>query len=42
MSPDDIRYRRCAANVDGPWQDLGIESGLIQRCREAWSIPFAE
>ncbi len=29
-----------AKDIEGAWQDPGFESGLIQRCREAWETPI--
>ena len=33
---------RCVADVEGPWVDPNFDSGLIQRCRDYWSVPVAE
>ena len=30
------------ADVLGPWQQPDWESGLIERCRLAWSTPFRD
>jgi hypothetical protein len=29
-------------DVLGPWRDAGFESGLVQRCRQFWSVPVAK
>jgi len=33
---------RSAADVEGPWVDPGIETGLIDRCRRHWNTPIDE
>lgn len=30
------------ADVEGPWSERGFDSGLIQRCRENWSVPVKD
>ena len=30
---------RTVEDVEGPWRDPNFESGLIQRCRQYWSVP---
>jgi hypothetical protein len=30
------------ADVEGPWRDPRIESGLTERCRRGWNTPIAE
>lgn len=30
---------KCVADVEGPWVDPGARSGLIERCRDNWSVP---
>ncbi len=30
---------KSVADVEGPWQDPGVETGLIARCRENWNTP---
>lgn len=39
---DDSEERRTVAELLGPWVDPGFESGLIQRCRNAWNKPIRE
>jgi len=29
------------ADVDGPWVEPEIQSGLIDRCRRGWNVPVA-
>lgn len=31
---------RSVADILGPWVDPGFDSGLIQRCRDAWDKPL--
>jgi hypothetical protein len=31
---------RSVAGILGPWNDPHFESGLIQRCKEAWNKPI--
>jgi hypothetical protein len=31
---------RCVAEIVGPWIDPDFDSGLVERCRESWSIPI--
>ena len=38
MDADD----RSVADIEGPWVDPGIESGLIARCRQNWYTPIAK
>jgi hypothetical protein len=33
---------RSVADVEGPWVESDVDSGLIQRCRRNWSIPVGE
>jgi hypothetical protein len=35
-------YTVTAAEVHGPWVDRGWQSGLIDRVRPHWSVPFSE
>ncbi|HVU87866.1 MAG TPA: hypothetical protein VHD36_11135 [Pirellulales bacterium] len=34
--------RKSAADIHGPWQDPGFDSGLIQRVRANWTVPIQE
>ncbi|MBM3994395.1 MAG: hypothetical protein FJ303_09625 [Planctomycetes bacterium] len=31
-----------AADVEGPWEECGWNSGLIERCRPNWNVPIGE
>jgi hypothetical protein len=33
---------RTVADVEGPWVEPELDSGLIQRCRDNWSIPVSK
>jgi hypothetical protein len=33
---------KSVADIEGPWVDPPFESGLIQRCRNAWNTPANE
>ncbi|MGN6728138.1 MAG: hypothetical protein ACTHLZ_19640 [Tepidisphaeraceae bacterium] len=33
---------RSVADVEGPWRDPNVNSGLIDRCKRGWTIPVAE
>jgi hypothetical protein len=33
---------KCVADIEGPWIDPELDSGLIQRCRNNWSVPLSE
>lgn len=30
------------ADILGPWNEDGFDSGLIQRCQENWSVPVKD
>jgi len=30
---------RCVADIEGPWIEPDLDSGLIQRLRANWSVP---
>jgi hypothetical protein len=32
----------CVADIEGPWREPDLESGLIARCRDAWHVPVDE
>jgi hypothetical protein len=32
----------CVADIEGPWSDPNLESGLIIRCRENWNVPVTK
>jgi hypothetical protein len=34
--------QRSAADVEGPWVEPGLESGLILRCKRDWRVPIPE
>ncbi len=33
---------KCVADVEGPWVEPELNSGLIQRCRNNWSVPISQ
>jgi len=33
---------RSAADVEGPWVDPDLDSGLILRCKRNWDVPIAK
>jgi len=38
----DIKDNVSVADILGPWVDPGWDSGLIERCKKAWSKPLRE
>ncbi|MDX3773865.1 hypothetical protein QE250_07055 [Chromatiaceae bacterium AAb-1] len=32
---------RSVADIEGPWVEQSIDSGLIQRCKENWHVPIS-
>ena len=32
----------CVADIEGPWQDPGVSSSLIERCERYWYVPIVE
>lgn len=32
---------RTVADIEGPWVDSDFESGLIERCKRAWTKPIS-
>lgn len=30
------------ADIEGPWIDPNLDSGLIQRCKRGWNTPISE
>jgi hypothetical protein len=38
-----MRERKATvADVEGPWVDVGFESGLVERCKRGWDTPVVE
>ena len=38
-----MRERKATvAEVEGPWIDVGFESGLVERCQRGWDTPVVE
>ena len=33
---------KCVADIEGPWVEPELNSGLIQRCRDNWSTPITQ
>ena len=33
---------KSVADVEGPWVDQGFDSGLIERCRQFWTVPVSD
>jgi hypothetical protein len=33
---------RTVEDVEGPWDDADVESGLIDRCRRSWTVPVEQ
>lgn len=31
-----------AADIEGAWVDPGYRTGLIERCKENWNVPFSK
>lgn len=33
---------KSVADIEGPWVEPELNSGLIQRCRNNWSVPISQ
>ncbi|MCB1641492.1 MAG: hypothetical protein KDI37_07150 [Xanthomonadales bacterium] len=33
---------KCVADIEGPWVEPELNSGLIQSCRDNWSTPITQ
>ena len=38
----DMKQNISIADLLGPWEDPHFDSGLLERCRNAWSKPFSD